>query len=319
MTAITLNVRVTARSVEATDICSFELVDASGAPLPPFSAGSHIDVHLPGGITRQYSLCNDPAESHRYFIGVLLDPASRGGSRAAHALQVGGLLQISPPKNHFPLAHDARRTLLLAGGIGITPILCMAARLAMTGADFELHYATRSRERTAFLDRITASAFAPRVVFHFDDGAAEQKLDLAGLLAHAEPGLHLYVCGPKGLMDAALATARRNGWPEAQLHYEFFSAEIDTSDDQSFDVKLARSGRIVHVPKDRTVARALADAGIDIELSCEQGVCGTCLTGVLEGIPDHKDCYLTPQEQAANDQFTPCCSRSKTRMLVLDL
>ena len=321
MNTSALSVRVVRKAIEATDICTFELVDVQGRPLPPFSAGSHVDVHLNNGITRQYSLCNDPIESHRYLIGVLRDPATRGGSQAMHeSVNEGDVMQISAPKNHFPLAHQAVRSVLLAGGIGVTPILCMAERLAISGAAFEMHYCTRSRDRAAFHDRIATSAFASRVRFHFDDGAAEQKLDLAALLATPERGVHLYVCGPKGFMDAVLSTARRQGWPEEQVHYEFFAAEVAKSaNDSSFKVKLASSGRIVVVPHDQTVAEALAEAGIEIATSCGQGVCGTCLTRVLDGEPDHKDIFLSPQEQARNDQFTPCCSRSKSPMLVLDL
>jgi vanillate O-demethylase ferredoxin subunit len=316
-----LRVRVAARRVEAVDICSFELVSADGTPLPAFSAGSHVDVAVGEGITRQYSLCNDPAEAHHYQIAVLRDPATRGGSAAMHdRVQVGDVLAISAPKNHFPLAHEARKSLLVAGGIGITPILCMADRLALTGADFELHYCTRSRERTAFHDRIRASRFASRVQFHFDDGPPEQRFDIAARLATPEPGTHLYVCGPRGFMDAVLGTARARGWPESQVHYEFFAAEVAPSaTDDSFEVQLASSGRVVVVPKDRTVVQALAAAGVEVQTSCEQGVCGTCITRVLEGVPDHKDSYFTPEEHAKNDQFTPCCSRAKTKRLVLDL
>jgi vanillate O-demethylase ferredoxin subunit len=321
MSSPTLQVRVAAKAVEAQDIVTLELVATDGKALPAFAAGSHVDVTLPNGITRQYSLCNDPQETHRYLIGVLRDPASRGGSQAAHDLvQEGDVLQISAPKNHFPLAHEAKKSLLLAGGIGVTPILCMAERLAITGADFEMHYATRAPERTAFRQRIAASGFADRVQFHYDNGEAAQKLDLQALLAAPQAGTHLYVCGPKGFMDAVLATARAQGWPEDQLHYEFFGAEVAKSDsDAGFEIKLASSGRIVLVPKDQTVTQALAAAGVEIMMSCEQGVCGTCLTRVLEGVPDHKDSYLTPEERAANDQFLPCCSRSKTPQLVLDL
>ena len=319
--AQTFTVRVARKVVEADDICSFELVDIGGASLPGFSAGAHIDVHVPGGLTRQYSLCNDSAETHRYQIAVLNDSASRGGSRAMHSeVTEGAVLEISPPKNHFPLASGASKSLLLAGGIGVTPILCMAERLAMAGADFEMHYSTRSRSRTAFYDRISASAFASKVHFHFDDGAAAQTLNISALLAAAPGDRHLYVCGPKGFMDAVLAAARANAWPESQLHYEFFSAEVSLSDsDTGFDIKLASSGRIIPVAKDQTVTQALSAAGVEVQTSCEQGVCGTCLTRVLEGIPDHKDMYMTPEEQAANDQFTPCCSRAKTKVLVLDL
>lgn len=319
--ASTLSVRVAHKQMEAIDICSFELVAADGGLLPAFSAGSHVDIHLPGGLSRQYSLCNDPTESHRYLIAVLRDPASRGGSRMLHdQVMQDQVLQISAPKNHFALVHQARRHLLLAGGIGVTPILCMAERLANTGADFELHYCTRSRDRTAFQQRIVASRFSEQVHFHFDDGVADQKLDIAALLAAPANDVHLYVCGPKGFMDAVLNSARAKGWPEAQLHYEFFAAAAVPSDDNaSFEVQLASSGKIVVVPGNKTVVQALADAGIDVQVSCEQGVCGTCLTRVLEGVPDHKDSYLTPEEQAANDQFTPCCSRARTPRLVLDL
>jgi vanillate O-demethylase ferredoxin subunit len=321
MSATTLRVRVARKAPEALDICSFELISADGAPLPAFSAGSHVDVHLPGGITRQYSLCNDPAEGHRYLIGVLKDPATRGGSKAMHELvNEGDLLEISTPKNHFPLAHEARRSLLLAGGIGVTPILCMAERLAIAGANFEMHYCTRSRDRTAFHDRIQRSAFFNKVRFHFDDGAAEQKIDLPALLTTPQPATHLYVCGPKGFMDAVLSTARACRWPESQLHYEFFSAELATHDDDArFEIKLASSGRIIVVPKDKTVVQALAAAGVEVQTSCEQGVCGTCLTRVIDGVPEHRDMYLTPEERAANDQFLPCCSRARSARLVLDL
>lgn len=316
-----LKVRVAAKRVEAVDICSFELVAASGEPLPAFSAGSHLDVSVTDALTRQYSLCNAPSERDRYQIAVLRDAHSRGGSAAMHdRLQVGDEFAISPPKNHFPLAHEARKSLLLAGGIGVTPILCMAERLSAIGADFEMHYCVRSRERTAFFGRIERSHFSTKVNFHFDDGPGSQKFDIDLQLRRAEPGTHLYVCGPKGFMDAVLSAARSHGWPESQLHYEFFSANVGPSErDESFDVKLASSGRMVVVPKDKTVVQALAEVGVEIQTSCEQGVCGTCITRVLEGVPDHKDLYFTPQEQAANDQFTPCCSRAKSAMLVLDL
>jgi vanillate O-demethylase ferredoxin subunit len=319
---VALQVRVAHKAVEALDICSFELVAADGQPLPAFTAGAHLDVQVPGGLTRQYSLCNAPHETHRYLIGVLRDAASRGGSVAMHErVGEGDRLTVSAPKNHFPLAPQARRHLLLAGGIGITPILCMAEQLAASGADFALHYSTRSRERTAFYDRIRASAFADRVAFHFDDGEAAQRLDLATLLAAPQAGTHLYVCGPKGYIDAVLASARARGWPEAQLHREYFAAgdAAPAAGDAAFEVQLASSGRVIAVPADRTVVQALAAAGVEVQTSCEQGVCGTCLTRVLAGTPEHRDLYLTPEEQAANDQFTPCCSRARSARLVLDL
>jgi vanillate O-demethylase ferredoxin subunit len=317
-----LSVRVARIRSEAQDIRSFELVSNDGSTLPSFSAGSHVDVLLPGGLTRQYSLCNDPTESHRYLIGVLRDANSRGGSIAMHnQVKEGDVLSISAPRNHFALAHDAKRHLLLAGGIGITPILCMGERLAKLGSDFEMHYCTRSRDRTAFYERILGSAgMTGHVRFHFDDGSDQQKLDIPALLVQPVPGTHLYVCGPKGFMDVVLSTARAKGWPEAQLHYEFFAgADTKAENDGSFEVQLASSGRIILVPADKSVVRALSDAGVHVDVSCEQGVCGTCLTRVLEGVPDHRDLYLLPDEKARNDQFTPCCSRSKSPQLILDL
>ncbi|WP_019915806.1 PDR/VanB family oxidoreductase [Methyloversatilis discipulorum] len=319
-TVQTLQVRVARREAEAEGIARFELVSADGAPLPAFTAGSHVDVLLGDGLTRQYSLCGHPADRSRYQLGVLLDPASRGGSRAMHALAEGATLAISAPRNHFELAADARHHLLLAGGIGVTPLLCMAEQLAADGADFTLHYCTRSLDRTAFRARIASAGWAARTQIHVDDGDASQSFDMKGVLATPEPGTHLYVCGPRGFMDAVLATARAQGWPEDRIHYEFFGATVVTTDaDADFDVKLARSGRVIPVRREQTVAQALAAAGVDLPVSCEQGVCGTCLTRVIDGTPDHRDMYMTPAEQTKNDQFTPCCSRSLSPLLVIDL
>lgn len=319
-TSATLQVKVVARTLEAEDIAGFELAAVDGQPLPPFSAGSHIDVYIRDGLTRQYSLCNPPHESHRYQIGVLRDANSRGGSAAMHDdIKVGDVLQISAPRNHFPLT-QAKRTLLLAGGIGVTPILCMAERLAATGAEFAMHYCSRAPERTAFRARIADSAFADRVSYHYDNGDDAQKLKLAEMIATSDADTHIYVCGPGGFIDHVVNTARQCGWPTANVHLEYFgAAPVDTDGDQPFDVKIASSGQVFTIPAGETVIKVLYDNGIDIPVSCEQGVCGTCLTRVLEGQPDHRDMYLTDDERAANDQFTPCCSRAKSALLVLDV
>lgn len=315
-----ITVKVLRKKQEAQDIASFELVKPDGAALPGFSAGSHIDVQVPGGLTRQYSLCNDAAEQHRYRIAVLRDPASRGGSTAMHdRLHEGDTLLISEPRNHFPLVH-ARRTMLFAGGIGVTPLLSMAQRLQAIGADFTLHYCTRSPERTAFRDEIAASAYAQRVQFHFDDGDAAQKLQLEQELGAPWTGTHIYVCGPTGFIDWVVKTADRLGWPKDQVHLEYFGAAAqDTSGDGSFQVKLASSGATYDVPAGESVVQALQKHGVEILVSCEQGVCGTCITRVLQGECDHRDLYFTDEEKAKHDQFTPCCSRAKTPLLVLDL
>lgn len=317
----TLAVRVARKRTEAQDICSLQLVAANGTTLPAFTAGAHLDVHLPGGLVRQYSLCNPPSDAGHYEISVLRDAQSRGGSVAVHdAVTEGSVLHISPPKNHFPLATNAAHHLLLGGGIGITPLLAMAEHLASQGESFELHHCTRSRERTPFTERLAASPYARHVHHHVDDGQATQKLDIAATLKKAGTGTHLYVCGPQGFMDAVLCTARAQGWPEERLHHEYFSAApADTTGDGSFEMEVASTGQVITVAPAQTALQALLAAGFDIPMSCEQGVCGTCLTGVKAGTPEHRDHYLTPEEQAGNDQFLPCCSRARGGRLVLDL
>ncbi len=321
MSTQTLQVRVARKSAETPEISRFELVAADGQALPAFTAGAHIDVHLPGGLVRQYSLSNDPREKERYVLGVLRDAASRGGSQAMHdGVHEGMLLTISAPKNHFELAADASEHLLFAGGIGITPILSMARQSQAAGTPFTLHYCTRSAAATAFAADLALPELAAHLAQHFSDGANAPALDLPRTLGAPRAGVHISVCGPKGFIDWVLATARAAGWPEAQLHCEFFAGEaVDLSDAHSFHVKIASSGQRIAVTQDQTVVQALALCGIEIQTSCEQGVCGTCLTRVLAGLPEHKDMYLTEEEQALNDQFLPCCSRSRTPELVLDL
>jgi len=317
----TMTVRVAWRNIEADGIVSFELASLDGGDLPAFDAGSHIDVHLPAGHVRQYSLCSAPHERSRYQIAVLRVAQSRGGSAGMHdVIREGDELRVSIPRNHFALASGPAKHLLLAGGIGLTPLLCMAQHLDRSGGDFELHYCARTRSRAAFLGRLANASWAGRVQYHFDDEEEHQRLHLDALLKGAHADTHLYVCGPQGFMNAVLDAARANGWPENRLHYEFFSAPaVDTSSDGAFEVRLARTGKTVTIPSDRSVTQALADAGVDVPVSCEQGICGTCVTRVLDGEPEHRDRFLSPEEQARNDQFLPCCSRSKSRRLVLDL
>lgn len=314
-----MQVKLARKFAVATDICAFELVRSDGAALPSFSAGSHIDVLLRDGLVRQYSLCNDPSESHRYLIAVLRDAKSRGGSIAMHELEQGCLLEVSEPKNHFPLNDQARHSVLLAGGIGVTPILSMAEALDRAGASFEMHYCTRSASRMAFRDRLAQSRFSERVHLYFDDVEDGPRLRFDALLAQARSDTHLYVCGPSGFIGAALEAAKTAGWDDANVHREFFAAAPVQEAGGAFDVKLASSGRVIRVASGVTVVEALAQAGVEVPTSCEQGVCGTCLTGVLSGEPDHRDVYLLDEEKAANDRFLPCCSRSKSPMLVLDL
>ncbi|RRV38173.1 PDR/VanB family oxidoreductase [Pseudomonas sp. p106] len=316
-----LQVNVSRKANEAEGVCSFELSPVKGETLPPFEAGAHIDVHIPGGLIRQYSLCNDPRERNRYLISVLKEPNSRGGSEAMHSIVgQGHELTISAPRNLFKLDHGAARHLLFAGGIGITPILAMAYELAHRKADFELHYCFRSCERAAFVKALADAPFADRVVLHDDNGPQQQKLNAAAILDAVDEGRHLYVCGPAGFMNHILDTGEAAGWPQERMHREFFAGQvIDQGANAPFQVVLARSGRSFDIPADRTVFEVLDEAGVEVETSCEQGVCGTCVTRVLEGIPDHRDQFMTADEHARNDCFTPCCSRAKSHRLVLDL
>jgi vanillate O-demethylase ferredoxin subunit len=312
-----ITVRIEAKAAVAQDVCALTLVAADGGALPAFTAGAHVDVHLPGGLVRQYSLSNDPAETHRYVLGVLREAESRGGSKAVHEqLAPGQTLQVSAPKNHFPLAAHTQRSLLIAGGIGITPILAMARQLASEAADFEFHYAASSAERMAFRAEIEASDWAEVANFH----VGQERLDVKQLLAAQDGDVHVYVCGPKRLIDAVVDAAQGLGWAAERVHREFFGgAEVSApGQDRAFDIEL-RSGRVITVPADQSAAQALIAAGVPLLTSCEQGVCGTCLTRVIAGQPEHRDLYLTPEEQAANDQFLPCCSRARGDRLVVDL
>jgi vanillate O-demethylase ferredoxin subunit len=319
-----LHVKVAAKVWLTDDIASYELSTLSGDALPAFEAGAHIDLHVPNGPVRQYSLYDLPGEHARYRIGVLRDPNSRGGSvKLLEDVHAGDTLTISAPRNHFAL-HSATndRSILFAGGIGITPILCMAQQLSNERRPFELHYCGRTLSAMAFVERLqeTGVGDESNVQVHVDDGAPKQQLDARAAIGAPSDDKHLYVCGPAGFMDHILATARELGWDEKHLHREYFAATSSaSSDDEAFEIEVVSSGEIVKVAAGQSAAHALLDAGFDVSLSCEQGVCGTCMTKVLSGTPDHRDLYLTDDERAGNDVFMPCCSRSKTSRLTLDL
>ncbi|WP_236638253.1 PDR/VanB family oxidoreductase [Mangrovicoccus ximenensis] len=292
----------------------------TGEALPPVTAGAHLDLCLPElDLWRQYSLCSDPAQGGCYEIGVLKDPASRGGSEAVHRLAVpGASFTVEGPRNHFPLEETAETTVLFGGGIGITPMIAMAHRLHALGRDFTLHYCTRSEGVTAFLDLLRDAPFADRVAFHFDDGAAAQKLDLARDLPAPGAATHLYVCGPQGFMDWVINAAEAAGHATANVHREYFSADVDVTGD-TFEVEAAVSGVTVTVGPEDTIAKALARAGVKIEVKCEEGVCGTCVTDVIEGGIDHRDQFLTGEEREEGEMICACCSRASGPKLVLDI
>jgi vanillate O-demethylase ferredoxin subunit len=314
-----LSVQIKRRTDVAEAIISLELISPTGADLPPFEAGAHVEVNVGAGLVRNYSLCNAPQERHRYVLGILREPSSRGGSAFIHEhFEEGMCVSISEPRNHFRLFELARHSVLVAGGIGITPLLAMAWRLHSIGASFELHYCVRNRPRAAFLELLNQSPFADRVTLHFDDAGDQGRLHMPALLHQPRADKHLYVCGPAGFMNAVIEGARDHSWAEENIHYEYFAA-TQSAAGASFVVHATRSGMTLTVPADKSIAQALLEVGVDVPLSCEQGVCGTCLTRVLEGEPEHRDLFLTDAEKSANDQMLLCCSRAKSTSLHLDI
>jgi ferredoxin-NADP reductase len=301
----------------------FALRCADGGALPPFTAGAHIDVSvtLPGGVPgrRSYSLVNSTVERDRYEIAVLREPQGSGGSAFMHQqVRVGDHLVASAPRNDFPLADQAREHWLIAGGIGITPILAMARVLAASGQPFALHYCARSVDAMAYREEIAALAGA-RTRFYFDGGDPAQGLDLAVLLAAPAPGRHVYVCGPKGMIDGVLGNCQAAQWPREQVHFELFTSAKAEAGDQAFEVVLARSGRSVPIPAGKTILEMLLAAGEEPLSDCQRGECGVCVTEVLAGDPLHRDYYLTDSEKAAGKSMCICVSRARGAKLVLDL
>ena len=308
--------------LEARNIHSYELVHPLGEPLPGFEAGAHIDVQVADGLLRQYSLSNPPGERHRYVIGVLRDEQGRGGSRSLHqSWRVGQLVRVSQPRNHFALRPGASRVLLLAGGIGITPLKAMAHQLRAQGIDHELHYCARDAQCVAFADELRACLGPARLHLHLDGGDPSRGLDIAALLAaERREGTQVYYCGPAGFMKACEAAAAQ--WPAGSVHCEHFQAPdrpaaADAPAAEGFTVQIASSGLRLRVAQQRSIVQVLREAGIEIATSCEAGLCATCKTGYLQGEVDHQDCILGPEEQCTH--FTPCVSRARGELLVLDL
>jgi ferredoxin-NADP reductase len=316
----TLSVYVHVLRYEAQDITSIELRPVAGGALPDFAAGAHIDLHLPNGMVRSYSLLNAPGETHRYVVAVLKDPKSRGGSRCVHEqLRVGMKLPISAPRNNFPLREDAAHTVLVAGGIGVTPILCMAQRLRQLDRSFEILYFARSRQSAAFQDEI--KALGVPVHWHFDAEAGGPP-DLRQLLATRQGGAatHYYACGPGVMLDSFVQRCEELGYPQAHIE-RFAAVEVAASTDarQTYTVELRRSGRTLTVTPAKSLLMTLLAEKIHVEHSCEEGICGACETRVLEGLPDHRDSVLSPAEHAANKSMMVCVSGCKSERLVLDL
>lgn len=312
-----LRVRVARKWNTAADVAAFELESIAGQ-LPTFQPGAHIDVHLPGGLIRQYSITNGPGQLDRYRIGVKLEPESRGGSAALHhTVREGDVLAISEPRNNFPLRRNAVRTVLIAGGIGITPLLAMAQTLRHSNLSFELHCFARSRDHLAFgetLERLGDSVTAHLGLSPDDTAAA-----IAEILQGRSPSDRVYGCGPAPMLAAVRELAAAAGWPEEAVHFEYFSNPTEIDDSSSFEIDLARSALTLAVPAGQTVLEVLRDNGVDVASSCEVGACGTCSVGVIEGEPDHQDVYLTESEKQRGDRMMACISRARGPRLILDL
>lgn len=317
----TIEVLVQRRQHEAEGIISLDLVPVTDTPLPPFTPGAHIDVHVPVvGLVRQYSLVNDPRETNRYVIAVQQDPNSRGGSVGVHQyMQAGQRLQISSPRNHFELV-PAPRFMLIAGGIGITPLLAMARHLSEQNLDFALHYVTRTRARMAFYESLQNSAFADRVYLYHSAEAEGAEFNVEQLLAWAQDDAHIYVCGPSSLIDTVVQQSAAAQIASERVHREYFHNDtVAAETDGPFHIRIASTGAEFLVEADQRITQVLEANGFFVPVSCEEGVCGTCLTGVLEGEVEHRDVYLTEEERAANNQMALCCSRARSSSLTLDL
>lgn len=304
----------------AQGITLFELAAADGGELPAFEAGAHIAVTTPNGLLRRYSLCNPPSERRRYMIAVQRDDLGGGGSRSlVDEAAPGRVLMVAPPENYFPLAHGARRHLLIAGGIGITPLLSMVHALRARGEDFELVYSARFPERTAFLDELAAPDLAGRVRIHHSHGDPARALAIEPLLARHTEGSHVYCCGPRRLMQAVREAARH--WPAGTVHLEDFGTSEDpkASDDRLFSVRLERSGMTVAVPPGTSILEAMRARGVPAPSSCESGTCGSCRTRLLAGKAEHRDYVLDEDEH--DTEIMICVSRAQAGcgQLVLDL
>jgi vanillate O-demethylase ferredoxin subunit len=312
-----MQLRVRSITYLAEAINGYELVDPRGRDLPRFEAGAHIELWV-DGLLRQYSLLNDPAERRRYCIAVLRESESRGGSQYLHErMRVGDLIEVSMPRNSFSLDLAAARHLLIAGGIGIAPIMSMISELRRRCVEFEVHYCTRSLEKTAFRSELEPLSAAGVLRFYHDGGDPARGLDIAAALRDPQPGTHLYYCGPAPMMEAAAQATR--AWPPGTVHWEYFTASPESilGEDHAFRVKLARSGGEYEVPVGETIVSVLQRHDIRVRTSCELGYCGACLTPYLAGEPDHRDQVL--EENGRRRYMLICCSRSKSPVLELDL
>lgn len=322
MQAPTLKVRVDALREEAHGVRSFSISRVDGLPFDGYDPGAHIDVTSPSGITRQYSLCGDPACVDSHVFAVKKEDQSRGGSRSLHEeVTVGTELSVGAPRNLFRLEENADEHILIGAGIGITPLLSMAYRLVARNTRFTLHYFARGETHAAFMTLLTRAPFDKHVKLHF--GVARENLvaELDACVRDAGPNAHVYTCGPAPFMDVVVETAQTR-LPADSIHLERFKAEPAAAIDgtlDSFEVRVASSGQTVRVDEKTSIVDALASIGIEVDTSCGEGVCGTCMVDVVSGEPEHRDHCLSKAERASNSVICCCISRSRSPVLVLDL
>ena len=314
-----IEVALTDITAVARDTNLYTFARPDGGALPAYKPGAHIDIHIPNGLVRQFSLLNPADNPQSYVVGIKRDAQSRGGSRYIFdEMRVGHTVKISAPRNNFPLVENAEHVVLVAGGIGITPIWCMAQQLAAQNRSWKLYYSCRSRADMAFLD--TLEKCAPESVhLHFDDEADGKFLDLTSVFATAPQNAHFYCCGPNPMLKAFEAAAASH--PSSNVHVEYFTPKEEAASGTlgGFWVELARSGEEYFIPEGRKILEVLYEAGIDVDYSCELGICGECVTRVISGIPEHHDSVLSEEEQASNEKVMICCAGCKSERLVLDM
>ncbi|MGA7789256.1 MAG: PDR/VanB family oxidoreductase [Xanthobacteraceae bacterium] len=314
-----IEARLTGIEDVARDTKLYSFARVEGGALPAYKPGAHIDLHLPNGLLRQFSLVVPNSDPASYVVGVKRDENSRGGSRyIIDEMKVGDRIKISAPRNNFPLIENADHVLLVAGGIGITPIWCMTQQLIALGRPWTLHYSCRSRADMAFLEAL--KALDPQSVhLHFDEEAGGKFVDLGAAIAAAPANSHFYCCGPNPMLKAFEAAAASR--PRSNVHVEYFTPKDDAAATGTggFWVELARSGEEYYIPAGKKVLEVLFDAGVDVDYSCELGICGACETRVISGTPIHHDSVLSEEEQATNEKVMICCCGCATERLVLDM